>query len=224
MAANAFDDRIRFGSLYEIYGALLTEKQRQCLELYFCEDYSLAEVAEEMQVSRQAIHDLLRRVEQTLEHYETMLGFLQRMENTRRLTEEAAAILDSEAKKRKDTGEILSCEYQSPAHPGTTVYVKDDFYGTSIWSGEYVYLVKYQSARGDGLPHETGPVEFDLILWNKAIETTLLAHCDMQNHSTVFYDKINELHNAILEANSHTHIPDEARFVIEKFVKGDLPF
>ena len=77
MAANAFDDRIRFGSLYEIYGALLTEKQRQCLELYFCEDYSLAEVAEEMQVSRQAIHDLLRRVEQTLEHYETMLGFLQ---------------------------------------------------------------------------------------------------------------------------------------------------
>ena len=50
MAANAFDDRIRFGSLYEIYGALLTEKQRQCLELYFCEDYSLAEVAEEMQV------------------------------------------------------------------------------------------------------------------------------------------------------------------------------
>ena len=103
MAANVFDDRIRFGSLYEIYGALLTEKQRQCLELYFCEDYSLAEVAEEMQVSRQAIHDLLRRVEQTLEHYETMLGFLQRMENTRRLTEEAAAILDSEAKKRKDT-------------------------------------------------------------------------------------------------------------------------
>ena len=103
MAANAFDDRIRFCSLYEIYGALLTEKQRQCLELYFCEDYSLAEVAEEMQVSRQAIHDLLRRVEQTLEHYETMLGFLQRMEKTRRLTVEAAAILDNAAKKRKDT-------------------------------------------------------------------------------------------------------------------------
>ena len=85
MAATDFNDRIRFGSLYEIYGALLTEKQRQCLELYFCEDYSLAEVAEEMQVSRQAIHDLLKRVEQTLEHYEEMLGFLQRMEKTRTL-------------------------------------------------------------------------------------------------------------------------------------------
>ena len=97
MAATDFNDRIRFGSLYEIYGALLTEKQRQCLELYFCEDYSLAEVAEEMQVSRQAIHDLLKRVEQTLEHYEEMLGFLQRMEKTRRLTVEAAAILDCAA-------------------------------------------------------------------------------------------------------------------------------
>lgn len=93
MAAHDFNDRIRFGSLYEMYGALLTEKQQQCLELYFCEDYSLAEVAEEMQVSRQAIHDLLKRVEQTLERYESMLGFLRRTEKTRTLTEEADAIL-----------------------------------------------------------------------------------------------------------------------------------
>ena len=93
MAVNDFNDRIRFGSLYEMYGALLTEKQQQCLELYFCEDYSLAEVAEEMKVSRQAIHDLLKRVEQTLERYESMLGFLRRTEKTRTLTEEADAIL-----------------------------------------------------------------------------------------------------------------------------------
>ena len=97
MTANDFDDRIRFGNLYEIYGALLTEKQRQCLELYFCEDYSLAEIAEEMKVSRQAIHDLLKRVEQILEHYEDMLGFLQRMEKMRMLTVEAEAILDGAA-------------------------------------------------------------------------------------------------------------------------------
>ena len=94
MAANDFNDRIRFGSLYEMYGALLTEKQQQCLSLYFCEDYSLAEIAEEMKVSRQAIHDLLKRVEQTLERYESMLGFLQRVEKARVLTEEADAILN----------------------------------------------------------------------------------------------------------------------------------
>ena len=98
MAANDFNDRIRFGSLYETYGALLTKKQQQCLELYFCEDCSLAEIAEEMQVSRQAVHDLLKRVEQTLEHYEKILGFLQRMERTRALTDEAALLLDGAQK------------------------------------------------------------------------------------------------------------------------------
>jgi len=55
-----------------------------------------------MQVSRQAVHDLLKRVEQTLEHYEKILGFLQRMEKTRKLTEEAEAILDSAGKKQDD--------------------------------------------------------------------------------------------------------------------------
>ena len=100
MAVNDVDHRVRFGSLFETYGALLTKKQQQCLELYFCEDYSLAEIAEEMQVSRQAIHDLLKRVEQTLEHYETILGFLQRIEKTRELTKEAAALLDCVEKDR----------------------------------------------------------------------------------------------------------------------------
>ncbi len=95
MTANDFNNRIRFGSLYEVYGALLTKKQQRCLELYFCEDYSLAEIADEMQVSRQAIHDLLKRVEQTLEHYEAILGFLRRHEETRRLTEEAAQVLQA---------------------------------------------------------------------------------------------------------------------------------
>ena len=102
MAASDFNDRIRFGSLFEIYGALLTKKQQECLELYFCEDYSLAEIADVMRVSRQAIHDLLKRVEQTLEHYEEMLGFLQRMEKTRMLTVEAEALLDDAAEAGKD--------------------------------------------------------------------------------------------------------------------------
>lgn len=93
MAANTFSDRIRFGSLYETYGALLTKKQQRCLELYFYEDYSLAEIAEEMQVSRQAIHDLLKRVEQTLEHYEEILGFLRHTEHIQRLTADALALV-----------------------------------------------------------------------------------------------------------------------------------
>lgn len=97
MTVNDFNNRIRFGSLYEMYGSLLTKKQQRCLELYFYEDYSLAEIADEMQVSRQAVHDLLKRVEQTLEQYEKMLGFLKRTETSRRLLDEAQRLLEETA-------------------------------------------------------------------------------------------------------------------------------
>lgn len=97
MTVNDFNNRIRVGSLYEMYGSLLTKKQQRCLELYFYEDYSLAEIADEMQVSRQAVHDLLKRVEQTLEQYEKMLGFLKRTEISRRLLDEAQRLLEETA-------------------------------------------------------------------------------------------------------------------------------
>ena len=97
MTVNDFNNRIRFGSLYEMYGSLLTEKQQRGLELYFYEDYSLAEIADEMQVSRQAVHDLLKRVEQALEQYEKMLGFLKRTETSRRLLDEAQRLLEETA-------------------------------------------------------------------------------------------------------------------------------
>lgn len=98
MTVDSFSDRIRFGSLYETYGALLTKKQQRCLELYFCEDYSLAEIAEEMRVSRQAVHDLLKRVEQTLEHYEKILDFLQHTEHRQKLIADALALVEAAEK------------------------------------------------------------------------------------------------------------------------------
>ena len=97
MTVNDFNNRIRVGSLYEMYGSLLTKKQQRCLELYFYEDYSLAEIADEMQVSRQAVHDLLKRVEQALEQYEKMLSFLKRTETSRRLLDEAQRLLEETA-------------------------------------------------------------------------------------------------------------------------------
>ena len=63
----ALKKRIRFGQLYAIYGGLLTEKQQKIMEEYFYDDLSLGEIAENTRTSRQAVYDLLRRVEQTLE-------------------------------------------------------------------------------------------------------------------------------------------------------------
>lgn len=66
----------RISILYDFYGKLLTERQREMLELHYFDDWSLSEIAEHVQVSRQAVHDNLRRSEEQLEHYETVLHLL----------------------------------------------------------------------------------------------------------------------------------------------------
>lgn len=72
-------DRVmRIALLYDFYGAMLTEKQQRCLELHYLSDFSLAEIAAEFDVSRQAVHDILRRGEQVLEDYELKLGLVER--------------------------------------------------------------------------------------------------------------------------------------------------
>ena len=69
---------VRTGLLYDFYGGLLTEKQQRVMELYFLENWSLAEIAAIEGVSRQAVHDLLHRSEKTIEGFEAKLGLLER--------------------------------------------------------------------------------------------------------------------------------------------------
>ena len=57
---------------FEFYAALLTDKQMNYIELYYADDYSLAEIAEEFGVSRQAVYDNIRE-EKILEDYEMKL-------------------------------------------------------------------------------------------------------------------------------------------------------
>ena len=60
----------RMNALFEFYAALLTDKQMNYIELYYADDYSLAEIAEEFGVSRQAVYDNIKRTEKILEDYE----------------------------------------------------------------------------------------------------------------------------------------------------------
>lgn len=61
-------------SLFEFYQSLLTDKQKSYLELYYADDYSLGEIAEEFSISRQAVYDNIRRSEKLLQQYEDKLG------------------------------------------------------------------------------------------------------------------------------------------------------
>ena len=55
--------------LYDFYGELLTKRQQQIYESVVLEDYSLSEVAEELNISRQGVHDMIRRCDKALEGY-----------------------------------------------------------------------------------------------------------------------------------------------------------
>lgn len=101
-----FVQRMRLGRLFDIYGGLLTEKQQQCLRFYFYDDLSLTEIAEDLGVSRQAVHDLLKRVEQILERNETKLGLLAREEADRARLRNVMRLL--EGGKNDEAVQILS--------------------------------------------------------------------------------------------------------------------
>jgi predicted DNA-binding protein YlxM (UPF0122 family) len=66
----------RINLLYDFYGTLLTDRQQQMIELYFLDDLSLSEIAEQFSISRQAVHDNLRRATQQLEEWEDKLQLL----------------------------------------------------------------------------------------------------------------------------------------------------
>ena len=69
---------LRTALLYDFYSVLLTEKQRQIFELYYFNDLSLNEIAEEMKVTAQAVSDLLKRTAKHLENYEEKLNLVDR--------------------------------------------------------------------------------------------------------------------------------------------------
>ncbi len=89
------EDMVRKGRLLDIYGPLLTDRQRRCMEMYFDMDLSLSEIGEELQISRQGAYDMLRRASHSLENYEQRLQLLARSDAVRRKLDEAGQLLET---------------------------------------------------------------------------------------------------------------------------------
>ena len=64
--------------LYDYYGALLTDRQRECFELRYNQDLSLGEIGQELGISRQGVHDNLSRTEALLRNMEAKTGCVAR--------------------------------------------------------------------------------------------------------------------------------------------------
>ncbi len=77
--------------LFDYYGDMLTDRQRMCLDLRYNQDLSLAEIAEELGVSRQGVHDNILRAEAHLEKMEEKTGCVRRYLQSRSAMQEILA-------------------------------------------------------------------------------------------------------------------------------------
>ncbi|MCI8982534.1 MAG: YlxM family DNA-binding protein [Hungatella sp.] len=89
------------GLLYDFYGELLTQHQRRVYEDVVFNDLSLSEIAKEQGVTRQGVHDLVRRCDRILEGYEEKLHLVKKFQETRRLANEIQKLLE-EYQETKD--------------------------------------------------------------------------------------------------------------------------
>ena len=77
------EDKIKSGYLYDFYGELLTDHQRSVYEMSINDDLSLAEIADSLSISRQAVHDILKRCDKLLQDYESRLHLVEKFMNIR---------------------------------------------------------------------------------------------------------------------------------------------
>lgn len=90
-------DAIEIVLLYDYYGDLLTERQKECFEMRYYQDLSLGEIGEELGISRQGVHDNLSRTEAMLRNMEAKTGCVRRDRACRKA-----------AKEILDTAQLLS--------------------------------------------------------------------------------------------------------------------
>ena len=76
----------RMAMLFDFYGDLLTERQKEFYDLYYNDDLSLAEIAENYDITRQGVRDIIVRAEKTLEDIEEKTGLIHRYHRTRATT------------------------------------------------------------------------------------------------------------------------------------------
>ena len=99
--------------LYDFYGELLTDHQKEVYEQFVLEDLSLSEIAESAGISRQGVHDLIKRCNKLLEGYEAKLHLVEKFLSVKKKVQRIDELLDSDSddeaiqRVRQIAGEIL---------------------------------------------------------------------------------------------------------------------
>lgn len=91
------------GILYDFYGELLTEHQQKIYEAAVYNDLSLGEIAEEQGISRQGVHDLIKRCDRILADYESKLHLVERFSSTKRMAQEIIELAEQGDGRTEET-------------------------------------------------------------------------------------------------------------------------
>lgn len=94
----------RMNFLFDFYQSLLTPKQKSYMALYYLDDFSLGEIAEKFNISRQAVYDNIKRTESMLEQYEEKLQLFHKFQKRTSLLENLVKIIQNNDSKE----EVLS--------------------------------------------------------------------------------------------------------------------
>ncbi|MCI8354283.1 MAG: DNA-binding protein [Lachnospiraceae bacterium] len=93
--------------LYDFYGELLTDHQKMIYEDAVFEDMSLGEIAQEYGISRQGVHDLIRRCDNSLLEYENKLHLIQRFLTVKDRIKEIDLLTENEELSRRELAERI---------------------------------------------------------------------------------------------------------------------
>lgn len=107
-----YDKIVQIALLFDFYGQLLTEKQREIVDMYYNNDLSLGEISEQHGISRQGVYDSLKRAERTLYEYEEKLGlvdrFLKQKESMKQIREMLDELINADEFERENVKEKLN--------------------------------------------------------------------------------------------------------------------
>lgn len=89
-----YEKIVEIGLLFDHYGKLLSSRQYSAIELHYIHDLSLSEVGEHLGISRQGVHDVLKRAESRLYKYEETLGLVKKITDNKEKLKEILAYVD----------------------------------------------------------------------------------------------------------------------------------
>ncbi len=92
------DDLANKTLLYDFYGEMLTERQKEIYEDYYLNDLSFGEISEELGISRPAVHDNLKRSERALSNYENRLKLIERYQDNKKVLLQVLAMTERDDK------------------------------------------------------------------------------------------------------------------------------